>query len=608
MSILLSVQNLKKTFGAKPLFEGLNFSIESGERIGLIGPNGAGKTSLLRILAGQSSPDTGELSVQRGLRIGFLEQVPQFNPGTTIESCLLEARSHGEDWEFLGRAQEYLSKLGLEDHQKLSEETPIANLSGGWKKRIALIRELLREPDLLLLDEPTNHLDIESILWLEDLLSHSNFATLTITHDRYFLQRVSDRILELDRQNPGGILSVKGNYADYLELKEQILANQQKQETVLRNTLRRETEWLRQGAKARTTKQQGRIKRAEVLKNTVEEISARNQTFTTQIDFQSSERHPKKLLEAKNISKTFGNHVLFKNLDLLLSPKTRLGLIGPNGCGKSSLLRVLCGEEVPDSGEIFHSEHLEIAYFEQNRESLDPETTLLRTLCPSGDQVEYRGNSVHIRGYLDRFLFRPEQMEMKVGKLSGGEQSRVLIARLMLRQANLLILDEPTNDLDLQTLNILQDCLLDFPGAILLVTHDRYFLSQVANKLLAFNPRKNGENIFFASLDQWEDWYEEEKKSLMQEKRDEKKNISKPEKSGSKKGKLTFKEQLELDGIEVKIQGLEAELEKVNRDLENPENVTNSSKLLELSQNISKTQEAMDDFYARWAELEKKRG
>lgn len=607
MSILVSAINLKKSFGSKTLFRDLSFSIESGERIGLIGPNGVGKTTLLRILAGQVSPDDGELAFQRGLRVGYLEQVPQFVPEATIESSLMEVKGHAEDWEFSGRVQEYLSKLGLDDYQKINSDTPLAQLSGGWKKRIALIREILRDPDLLLLDEPTNHLDIESIVWLEEMLSQANFATLTITHDRFFLQKVSDRIWELNPRHEKGLLCVRGNYLNYLEIKEQLLSAQERQEGVLRNTLRRETEWLRQGAKARTTKQQGRIKRAENLKDVVEELSSRNQIRSAQFEFQAVERSPKKLVEAKKISKSYGDHLLFSDLDILLSPGSRLGLLGPNGCGKSTLLRILCGEEEADKGEVFRSDQLKIAYFEQNRETLNPEMTLLRTLCPAGDHVQYRGNSIHIRSYLDRFLFRSEQMEMKIGKLSGGEQSRVLIARLMLQEANLLILDEPTNDLDLQTLQILQDCLTDFPGAILLVTHDRYFLEQVSTQLLAFNPRKNGEVIFFASLFQWENWYEDEKRNLGFEKKSLKKEASHKKNQNPQKGKLSYKEQLEFDGMEKKIHLLEAELEALTAERLLPENASQASKLIEITHKISLLQEQIDLLYARWAELENKK-
>jgi len=516
MSLLIGVHDISKSFGSKLLFKNLNFGIESGERIGLIGPNGAGKTTLLKILSAQMSSDEGTLSYQRGIRMGFLEQVPLFSEEATVQETILEAlveaKGFSEDWELEALADKYMVRLGLDPH------VPISKLSGGWKKRVALARELVKQPDLLFLDEPTNHLDVESILWLEKFLANASFATLTVTHDRLFLQRISNRILELDRRNVGGILSVQGSYADYLTVKDQLMNAQERREIILKNSLRRETEWLRRGPKARTTKQQARIQRAGELKETVEEISSRNQVRTVNMDFQKSSL-PKRLLEAKGISKSYGSQPLFSNLDLLLSPGTRVGLLGANGAGKSTLIRVLLGEELPDHGVMHRADQLTVSYFEQNRETLDKQISLVRTLCPHGDHVEYRGQMIHIKSYLDRFLFTSLQMDLAVGQLSGGEQSRLLIAKLMLQPANLLVLDEPTNDLDMATLTVLQDCLTDFEGALLLVTHDRYFLDQVANKILAFPPLKptrskdSGTLVSFADLSQWESWFEEKEKN-----------------------------------------------------------------------------------------------
>jgi ATP-binding cassette subfamily F protein uup len=392
MGILLSAHLVSQAFAARPLFEGLTFAIESGERVGLIGPNGAGKSTLLKILAGRMTADSGTVSYQKGLRIGFLEQVPTFSEGATVLETVLEgtpggpsvAKTHA-DWESLAMASEQISKLDLNSEAKISQ------LSGGWKKRVALARELVRQPDLLLLDEPTNHLDLESILWLEEFLARAPFAILTITHDRLFLQRVANRILELDRRNPGGILSIAGDYAHYLESKELLMAAQEKREITLKNTLRRETEWLRQGAKARTTKQQARIQRAGDLKDEVEELEVRNQKRTARLDFFGAEKNPKKLIEAKKISKTLGERVLFKDLSLVLRPGSRLGLLGPNGCGKSTLIRSLVGDDQPTSGEIHRADALKVAYFEQNREILDPEKTVLKTICPEGEWVDYQG-------------------------------------------------------------------------------------------------------------------------------------------------------------------------------------------------------------------------
>jgi ATP-binding cassette subfamily F protein uup len=590
--ILLSVQQIRKAFGARPLFQGISFAIESGERIGLIGPNGMGKSTLLRILAQETSPDEGTVSFSRGLRTGYLAQVPSFAASATVFNTVLEGVRDSHDWEGQALAQETINKLGLTDG-------PIDQLSGGQKKRVALARELVRQPDLLLLDEPTNHLDVESILEVEKLISNSSFATLTVTHDRVFLQHVSNRILELDRRNAGGLLSVRGDYAKYLETKETLLATQGQREIRLKNTLRRETEWLRQGAKARTTKQQARIQRAEVLSNEVAELETRNRSRTSRIDFQGTDRSPKKLLEAKRISKSYGPRRLFRDLDLRLGPGVRIGFLGVNGCGKSTLIRALLGTETLDSGEVFRSDQLRVAYFEQNRETLDPSQTLVKTLCPSGDHVDYRGTRVHIRSYLDRFLFSSEQMEMAVGKLSGGEQSRLLLARLMLQPANLLVLDEPTNDLDLDTLNVLQDCLTEFEGAVLLVTHDRYFLDQVATQILAFPTNGSGALTSFADLAQWEAWHETQ---VQPQQTAAPKAAPAPATAPAKK-KLSYKDQRELDGMEASIHAAEAELARLTEESARPEFASNASKLAELTRALSLAQAKVDRLYARWAEL-----
>lgn len=604
MAILVSAHRLRKAFAARPLFDELTFSIETGERIGLIGPNGAGKSTLLKILASKTTPDEGTLSLQRGLRVGYLEQVPQFKPDAHVMSTVLEGANDPDDWEDMARAHEILSKLSLDGENGPGPESAIAELSGGWKKRVALARELVKQPDLLLLDEPTNHLDVESIVWLEELLANARFATLTITHDRLFLQRISNRILELDRRNAGGLLSVSGDYAAYLELKEQTMAAQERREIILKNTLRRETEWLRQGAKARTTKQQARINRAGDLKDEVGELVDRNRQRTTQLDFQSADRNPKKLLESKAVSKAYGNRTLFQKVDLLLTPGSRIGLLGANGCGKSSLIRTLLGSETPDEGSVFRSDQLKVAYFEQARDSLDPTITLAKTLCPKGDFVDFRGSRVHIRGYLDRFLFEPGQSEMAVGKLSGGEQSRLLLARLMLNDANLLVLDEPTNDLDMATLNVLADCLLDFNGAVLLVTHDRYFLDQVATKIIAFPEAANPERalVSFSSLSQWESWYADQVAFLKARASSAAK--ANAQAASKKSRKLGYSEQRELDSMEKNIHEIEAKLAKLSQASALPENVSNAVKLADMTREMSELQSQIDRLYARWAELE----
>ncbi len=606
MPVLLSAHQLTKSFGAHTLFQDLTLTIESGERIGLIGPNGMGKSTLLKILAGISDTDQGEISRQRGLRIGYVEQVPIFSSDATVFSAVREKLNDPDSWEHHATCQKYLGKLDLDGEHGVGPETPVETLSGGWKKRVALARELVCEPDLLFLDEPTNHLDVESIQWLEELLAKSPIATVTVTHDRVFLQKVSNRILELDRRNPGGILSVSGDYARYLETKEQLMAAQERQEDVLRNTLRRETEWLRRGPKARTTKQQARIQRAEELGRNVGELTSRNQVRTAGVDFQNSVLLPKRLIEARSIGKSYGDQVLFSNLSLVVTPKSRIGLLGPNGCGKSTLIRILLGREAPDEGHVRQADQLRVAYFEQARDLLDPEATLAQAIAPHGNFVEYRGSNVHIRSYLDRFLFSSTQMDLKVGKLSGGEQSRLLIAKLMLTPANLLVLDEPTNDLDLPTLRVLEESLQEFDGAILLVTHDRYFMDQVVSQILAFPSRLSeatGEVVSFADLSQWE-IFQSEQMSLS-------KNFTKPvreKKTGaeSQKKKLSYLEQREFDAMEDKIHAAEGRLADLTASCSAPENATQAALLLDLTRQIDALKTEIEALYARWAVLERK--
>lgn len=620
MALLVNAHLLQKTFAARPLFEGLTFSIESSERIGLIGPNGAGKSTLLKILAGLASPDSGTLSLQRGLKVGYLAQVPQLQDSFTILDTILgntASDSHSREWSEIARAHEIMAKLSLSrvaaggvSQLDITPATRIQTLSGGWRKRVALARELVKEPDLLLLDEPTNHLDVESIIWLEELIIASRFATLTVTHDRLFLQKISNRILELDRRNPGGLLSVKGDYAQYLETKESMLAAQASQETRLRNVLRRETQWLRQGAKARTTKQQARIQRAETLQDTVDELSYRNASAQVRIAFQAADKNPKKLIEAKNISKSYGAQTVIPPLNLVLSAGSRLGLLGPNGCGKSTLIRVLLGQEAPSSGNVIRSDLLKVAYFEQNRERLNPELSLQKTICPRGDFVDFQGRKTHVKSYLDRFLFTYDQMDMAIGKLSGGEQSRVLLAMLMLQEANLLVLDEPTNDLDLATLTVLEEMLEEFSGAVLLVSHDRYFLDQISDQILAFGiNEKNQKTITsFQGLSQWEHWHQEQTQlnksheATALGKKEVKSQPSPP--PLNKKRRLGFNEQREFDTMEARIQKAEQRLGELEAKSQKPEIISHSAKLVEISQEMSALQNEIEQLYERWAELE----
>jgi ATP-binding cassette subfamily F protein uup len=573
----------------------------------LIGPNGAGKSTLLKILAGIVAPDRGDVVRRSELRVAYVEQVPTLAQTTAREAVAsgLDDRSRAKP-EGDARVSEWLNKL------ELDADAPVASLSGGWQKRVAFGRALVSEPELLLLDEPTNHLDVESILWLERLLANAPFATLTVTHDRLFLQRVSTRILELSPRNAGGLLDVLGDYATFVERKAEAMAAQEKREEGLRNTLRRETEWLRRGAAARSTKQRARIQRAGALADEVAALGERNRSGSAALDFQGSDTNDnrrRRLIEARGITKRHGDRLLFESLDLFVSPKTRLGLIGPNGCGKTTLLRALLGRETPSAGSVLVADELSVAYFEQNRASLDPERSLADSVCPEGDYVHFRGSHLHRHGYLERFLFRSEQMAQPVKSLSGGEQSRLMIARLMLTTANVLVLDEPTNDLDLATLSVLEEALESFEGAVLLVTHDRWFLDQVTTELLAFHtrPGEEGRVTKLVGLEQWEAWHATQKAPRIRTP-DAPRSAPGPTSVGPgphrpTKKKLSFKDQRDFDTIEARITAAEERLRALEAECALPEVVSHAERLVALDAEMATTRGEIDGLYARWAEL-----
>ncbi len=597
---IFNVHNLQKSFAGKLLFESLNFGLDENDRVGLVGPNGAGKSTLLKMICGQMTADKGQVTLQRGLKVGFLEQSPTFEDSETIYSSII---SKAEDpHEVMALAYEWMGRLDL---NQFGDDFPISKLSGGWRKKVALARELVNSPDLLLMDEPTNHLDISSILWLEEYLRAAPFALLMITHDRLFLQRVVNRIIDLDPKNPNYIISVKGDYATYVETKEQLLDAQQRREQVLKNTLRRETEWLRRGAKARQTKQKARIESAGALSEDVSQLSQKNRDRQMGIEFSDNDRNPKKLIEALNITKTYNGKILFKDLNLLIRPSTRLALLGDNGCGKSTLIKTLIGQVDADSGLVKSAEGLKVVYFEQNRETLNPKLSVLRNLVSDGDYVSFRGQHVYARSYLERFHFKGQAADLAVERLSGGEQARLRIAQMMLLDGQVLILDEPTNDLDVETLAVLEEALSEFNGAVILVTHDRYFMDAVCSDILAF-PVSDAEPLVlerFTGYLQYESWFEQQKSK-------EKNKGSAPtgKTAGGKSAKISFKEKFELDNMEALIKDKEQLLTTLQEQLQDPKVISNSTQLVELSTQISSLQTELEKTYARWAELEAKSG
>lgn len=597
---LLSTYKLEKSFAGKTLFKNVSLGIEEGDRIGLVGPNGAGKSTLLKIISGRMQPDSGEVTMNKGLRMGFLAQTPVFDPGVTIIDAIMGDADYGE---YIGPAYEWMARLEL---SQFGDQFLVEDLSGGWRKRVALARELIQAPQLLLLDEPTNHLDVTSIMWLEEFLAKAQFATLIITHDRLFLQRVTNKIFDLDPKNPNYLFTTVGEYSSYVESKELMMAGQEAKELTMKNTLRRETEWLRRGAKARLTKQKARIDRAYTLKDDVSDLVAKNAARTVKIEFKDAERNPQKLMELIHVSKAYDGKVLFNDFSYLVSPKTRMALLGDNGSGKSTLIRILLGQEQPDSGEVKQSERLKVAYFEQNRETLNPKVSVLKNICPEGDYVHYQGSYVFARSYLERFQFNRQQMDLPVEKLSGGEQARLRIAQLMLNEAQVLVLDEPTNDLDVQTLAVLEESLRDFGGAVILVTHDRYFMDQVAKEIIALHKNPDGHTTMerFAGFLQWEEWYDDQKELENSKKAEEK--LEAKQAGATKAKKLSFKEKFELENMEANIKVVEEKLHAAQAQSVLPEVASNAGKVQELYTEIAKLQSEIERMYDRWAELEAK--
>jgi ATP-binding cassette subfamily F protein uup len=595
LAILLSCQNLSKSFGIRPLFEGLSFGLFEGERTGLIGPNGAGKSTLLKILAGMDTPDEGKIAARRGLRVGYLAQQDRFEvvgAGWTVRDELNRALQDLdlEDWEIDMRVEAGMAESGFAD-----PEQGVDKLSGGWRKRLAILSQVLREPDLLLLDEPTNHLDLEGVLWLERFMSGLSFSFLTITHDRSFLQRVCNRVIELNKRYEDGHFSSQGNYSDFLEKREELFSHQETLQTTLQNTVRGEIAWLRKGPKARTTKQQARIDRAGEMISDLAELKFRNaQVRATDIDFVGTQRQSKSLIRAVGVEKSMGGRKLFGPLDLILSPGDRLGLLGENGSGKSTLLKMLAGTLAPDVGTLKQAEHLKVVTFDQHREQLDMNKTLKRSLCEIGEHVDYKGSRIHVYGWAERFLFRKEQLEYPLSRLSGGEQARVLIARLMLRPADVLLLDEPTNDLDLQSLEVLENSMMEFPGALVLVTHDRYLLERVSQSLLALDGK--GRAGFYADLSQWEAAREES----------DSEGVARPVAASAPAG-LSPKEAKELQKMEASIKAAENEVALARQALEDPAVAADAAELIKRQARLDEARQAVEVLFKRWGELDLRR-
>jgi ATP-binding cassette subfamily F protein uup len=603
---IINAQGISKHFGASPLFQNVSFTVSEGDRIGLIGPNGSGKSTLLRILAGEVSPDSGEIAVRKRIRLSSVEQDSKFKSGDTVRSLAQSAmeRAGVAESERGTRFAETLGRAGFED---LDAEA--SALSGGWQKRLAIVEAVVQSPDILLLDEPTNHLDLAAIEWLEALLQAAPFACVVVSHDRYFLENVTTDMAELNRTYPNGLLRVSGSYSRFLEKKEEFLHAQSKRQEALENLVHREIEWLRRGAKARTRKSKARIDKAGELMGELADLNARSRSGTALIDFSATDRKTKRLIELEDVSCEVGDRKLFAGLNFVITAGIRVGLVGPNGSGKTSLLRLLRGETSPASGEIRRADRLRIVYFDQSRE-LDPDITLRRTLAPEGDSVIYQDRLTHVASWAAKFLFTGEQLNQPVGKLSGGERARVLIAQLMLQPADVLLLDEPTNDLDIPTLDILEESLLEFRGSLVLVTHDRYMLDRVSTVVLGLDGQ--GGVGMFADYSQWERWLEERVRTarlalVKGGDRSAEHSNGRSERQGSARKKLSYLEAREYETLEQRVAVAEDALQAKRAQLEDPQIVSDSERLMTAHAEMEKAQENVDTLYARWAELEKKR-
>lgn len=593
MSVLLSARALTKSYGPRPLFTDLTFDLRVGEKIGLIGPNGAGKSTLLKLLANLEVPDAGERTSRRGARIAYLPQDDQFPEGLNTREVIVAAlaNEHLEDYERETRAAIVLHAVGFETEQLAS------SLSGGWRKRLAVARILALEPDFVLLDEPTNHLDLPGVLWLEKTLRDAPFGYLAATHDRAFLRGIADEVIEISRMFPSGFFRSEGGFDTFAERKAEFLEAQERQRESVANQVRRESDWLGRKESAQRKKSKSRIEEAADRRAELADLTYRTATANKAgIDFAGTGRQSRKLLSATGISKSLGGKPLFQNIDTILTPGMKLGVLGANGSGKSTLLKILSGEWTPDTGTVTRADNLKIEVFEQGRSSLDLSLPLRRALSPNADEVLYRGQTIHVGGWATRFLFRPDQLDVELSALSGGEQARVRIAQLMLRPADVLLLDEPTNDLDIPSLEVLEDSLADFPGAVVLISHDRELMNRLCTEYWGLDGKGNAGA--YGSVEQWLTALERSIEKPTPTTPAVKAKTSTPER---KKG-LKYKELQEFEGMEAAIMNAENEVAKRQAAVEAAATAGHSA-LSEACKQLEESQHAVEKLYARWQEL-----
>ena len=627
----LTLENASLAYGLMPLLDHADLLLDVGERVGLIGRNGAGKSSLLKVLAGDSKLDDGKVWRAPGIRWAYVPQEPPLDPEHTVYEAVAEglgplqqvlvqyhAVSHAlsdpdadteallermqllqhdleaqDGWQAQARVDNVLNRL------ELDADAPVASLSGGWRKRVALARALVAEPEVLLLDEPTNHLDFAAIEWLEELLLSFRGAVVFITHDRRFLDRLATRIVELDR---GHLTEFNGNFAAYQLKKEELLAVEATHAAKFDKMLAQEEAWIRQGVKARRTRNEGRVRRLERLR--LERAARRERQGNVRLALDSGERSGKLVAELTHVSKAFGDKVVIRDFSCRIMRGDRIGLLGPNGAGKSTLLKLILGELEPDSGSVERGTSINIAYFDQMREQLDEEATLSDTISPGSDFVQIGNERKHVISYLGDFLFPPQRARAPVKSLSGGERNRLLLARLFARPANVLVLDEPTNDLDIDTLELLEELLQDFGGTLFLVSHDRAFLDNTVTQVISFD---GGGQLteFGGGYDDWRRFTEQQAQLQQQETKAKAVTTPRPAAVKPAAARLGFKEARELEALPERIEALEAEQNGINVALADPELYrTDPQRVKALQARLAELEAEVGKALARWEELE----
>ncbi len=612
MSIaLITLNGVHLAYGHHPLLDGADLTIQANERIGLIGRNGAGKSSLLRLLDGRNQPDDGAINIAGHVRVATVEQEPTLDESLTIEEAVMgEYDPDSEDWGRASRVRALIDKL------ELPPEARVGTLSGGMRKRVALISAIANDPTLLLLDEPTNHLDLDGIAWLETTLKQWPGSAIIITHDRRFLDSVATRIVELDR---GQLLSFPGNFSDWQGHKAQWLESQRLENARFDKLLAQEEIWIRKGVEARRTRNEGRVRRLERLR--VERADRRERQGNVQLALDAGQRSGKLVAELTDVSKSFGDRCVVKNYSTTIMRGDRIGFIGPNGAGKSTLLKLILGTLEPDSGTVKLGTNLSVAYFDQMRSQLDENATLADVINPGSEWIEIGGTRKHVMSYLGDFLFAPARAQSPVKSLSGGERARLLLARLFARPANILVLDEPTNDLDIETLELLEELLQDYPGTVLLVSHDRTFLDNVVTQTIA----SEGDGKWMDYVGGYADWERQRKArkpraaidqvkaaagtvtSTIPSKPADTSQTSNNTSAKTRQTKLAPWETKELNELPAIIQGLEAEQESLVAKLSDGALYKNDpGKFSEIQEKLVQIEAELTKKFERWEALEAK--